>query len=69
MARAEAAAQRRRHRPDHARTCRGGGATKPGDIVTSHVRPDHRDPQHRRRRPADPVRRADLRRALRARLR
>jgi hypothetical protein len=32
-----------------------------------HVRPDHRDPQHRRRRPPDPVRRAHLRRALRAR--
>ena len=31
-----------------------------------HVGPDHRDPQHRRRRPPDPVRRADLRRALQA---
>jgi leucyl aminopeptidase len=30
------------------------------------VGPDDRDPEHRRRRPADPVRRADLRRALRA---
>ena len=44
-----------------------GDANKPGDIVTTHVRPDHRNPQHRRRRPPDPVRRADLRRALRAR--
>ena len=43
-----------------------GRAVKPGDIVTSMSRPDHRDPQHRRRRPADPVRRADLRRALQA---
>ena len=31
-----------------------------------HVGPDDRDPEHRRRRPADPVRRADLRRALQA---
>ena len=31
-----------------------------------HVGPDDRDPQHRRRRPPDPVRRADLRRALQA---
>jgi leucyl aminopeptidase len=30
------------------------------------VGPDHRDPQHRRRGPPDPVRRADLRRALQA---
>ena len=30
----------------------GGAATRPGDIVTTHVRPDGRDPQHRRRRPA-----------------
>ena len=43
-----------------------GRATKPGDIVTSMNGPDHRDPQHRRRRPPDPVRRADLRRALQA---
>mmetsp|Transcript_44693 Transcript_44693/g.105190 ORF Transcript_44693/g.105190 Transcript_44693/m.105190 type:complete len:232 (+) Transcript_44693:704-1399(+) len=33
------------------------------------VRPDHRDPEHRCRRPADPVRRADLCRALQARRR
>jgi hypothetical protein len=32
-----------------------------------HVRPDHRGPEHRRRGPPDPVRRAHLRRALRAR--
>ena len=31
-----------------------------------HVGPDHRDPQHRRRRPPGAVRRADLRRALQA---
>ena len=44
----------------------GGSATQPGDVVTSHVGADHRDPQHRRRRPPDPVRRAHLRRALQA---
>jgi leucyl aminopeptidase len=42
-----------------------GAANKPGDIVKSMSGPDHRDPQHRRRGPPDPVRRAHLRRALR----
>ena len=35
-----------------------GTAVKPGDVITSHVGQDHRGHQHRRRRPADPVRRA-----------
>ena len=41
----------------------GGSATKPGDIVTSMSGPDDRDPQHRRRRPPDPLRRASPTRA------
>ena len=41
-----------------------GTAVKPGDVVTSHLGQDHRDDQHRRRRPADSVRRALLRPAL-----
>ena len=44
-----------------------GRAIKPGDIVTSAAGLDRRDPQHRRRRPPDPVRRAPLRAALQAR--
>ena len=43
-----------------------GRATKPGDIVHQHVRPDDRGDQHGRRRPADPLRRADLCAALQA---
>ena len=43
-----------------------GRATKPGDIVTAMNGTDHRNPQHRRRRPPDAVRRPDLRRALQA---
>ena len=43
-----------------------GRATKPGDVVTQHVGADDRGAQYRRRRPPDPLRRADLRRALRA---
>ena len=43
-----------------------GRAVKPGDVVTQPVGPDDRDPEHRCRGPADPVRRADLRRALQA---
>ena len=41
-------------------------AYRPSDVITSDVRQDHRSRQHRRRRPPDPVRRADLRAALRA---
>ncbi len=37
-----------------------GNAQRPGDVVTSHVGPDDRGDQHRRRRPAGAVRRADL---------
>jgi leucyl aminopeptidase len=43
-----------------------GRATKPGDIVTAMNGTTHRNPEHRCRRPPDPVRRADLRRALQA---
>ena len=39
-----------------------GHAVKPGDIVTAHERQDDRGQQHRRRGPADPGRRALLRR-------
>ena len=38
-----------------------GNAQRPGDIVTTHVGPDHRDHQHRRRGPARPGRRALVR--------
>jgi len=44
-----------------------GRAVKPGDIVTSASGPDGRDSQHRRGRPADPVRRTRLRAPLPAR--
>ena len=43
-----------------------GNSYRPSDVITSDVRQDHRSRQHRRRRPPDPVRRADLRAALRA---
>jgi hypothetical protein len=43
-----------------------GRATRPGDIVTTHVGPDGRDPEHRRRGPAGALRRTDLGRALQA---
>ena len=49
-----------------ARTCPSGTRDQAGRRRHQHVGPDDRDPQHRRRRPADPVRRADLRRALQA---
>jgi hypothetical protein len=42
-----------------------GKALKPGDVVTQHERPDHRGAQHRRRGPPHPLRRVDLRQALR----
>ena len=44
-----------------------GRAVKPGDIVTSASGPDRRDPQHRCRGPADPVRCTALCAPLRAR--
>ena len=44
----------------------GGKAQRPSDVVTHDVRPDRRSAQHRRRRPPDPVRRADLRAEIQA---
>ena len=43
-----------------------GNSYRPSRRAHQHVRQDHRSRQHRRRRPPDPVRRADLRAALRA---
>ena len=43
-----------------------GNAYRPSDILTSMSGPHHRGTQHRRRRPPDPVRRADLRAEVRS---
>ena len=68
VCRAQAQAEPGVHHPvvrEHAQQ-HGGQARRRGD---QHVGPDDRDPEHRRRRAADPVRRADLCRALQARRR
>ncbi len=45
----------------------GGNASRPGDVVTVDVRPDHRDPEHGRGGQAGSLRRDDLRRTIPAR--
>jgi len=66
--RAQAQAQPRRAGADH-REHAGRPRHQAGRRGDEPVGPDHRDPQHRCRRPPDPVRCADLRRALQAGLR
>ena len=67
VAELEAEAERRRPRSRPRENMPGGARVQAGRHREEHVRPDDRDPQHRRRGPAHPVRRADLRRAVRAR--